>query len=126
MKANITKILAGAVFAMGIIHNVATFTPLIQNGLDVLPEGKQKALLYMSLMCGTLLMTCGAVAYNLADKVKEHEFLKTPYNIIVFVTTLSGCLAAYSMPHNPFAWVLFAITTAFAANHIIILKEHKK
>jgi len=121
MRAKLTtKILAGAILAMGIIHNTATFTPLIQKGLDVLPEGKQKALIYMSLMCGTLLITCGAVALSLANKVKEYDFLKVPYNIIVFVTALSGCLAAYSMPHNPFAWVLFALTTAFAIDNIIV------
>lgn len=48
------RIIAMAVATMGVIHIAATFTPLINGGLEVLSPAKQQAMTYMSLMPGML------------------------------------------------------------------------
>ena len=50
------RIFAMALATMGVIHIVATFTPLINGGLELLSPAKQQAMIYMSLMCGMLLI----------------------------------------------------------------------
>lgn len=109
IKRKFTKVTAIGVIAMGIIHIIATFTPLITKGLDVLPIGKQHAITYFSLMCGTLLIFGGVLIFLLNDKVKEHSFLQFPYNLTKYVILLSGILAVAFMTTNPFAWLILAI-----------------
>lgn len=76
IKHRFTKATAIGVIAMGIIHIIATFTPLITSGFDVFAIGKQHAITYFSLMCGTLLIFGGVMAFLLNDKVKKHSFLQ--------------------------------------------------
>ena len=54
-----TKVLSVGVIAMGIIHCAATFTPVIAGKLSALDVGAQTAFLYMSLMCGAMLILGG-------------------------------------------------------------------
>ena len=73
---NINAAIGLAVAAMGVIHIAATFTPLINGGLEVLSPAKRQAMTYMSLMCGILLIVCGLLIAMLHVEVKEHPFLQ--------------------------------------------------
>ena len=98
--------IAMAIATMGVIHIAATFTPLINGGLEVLSSAKQQAMTYMSLMCGMLLIVCGSLVAILHNKVKEHPFLRRPYMFIYGVLSIDGISAVAFMPHNPFAWLV--------------------
>lgn len=95
---------------MGVIHNISTFTPLIADKLAPLSERSQQAFTYFSLMCGALLMVGGAITYLLSDKVTEYPFIRKPYQLGILTLAADGILAAYFMPHNPFAWMIFVLT----------------
>ena len=103
-----------ALATMGVIHIVATFTPLINGGLELLSPAKQQAMIYMSLMCGMLLIVCGLLIAMLHKKVKEHPFLRRPYMLIYGVLSVDGIAAVAFMPHNPFAWLVFILICCLA------------
>lgn len=105
-QANYIRVIAMAIATMGVIHIAATFTPLINGGLEVLSSAKQQAMTYMSLMCGMLLIVCGSLVAILHNKVKEHPFLRRPYMFIYGVLSIDGISAVAFMPHNPFAWLV--------------------
>jgi len=107
------------VIAMGVIHVIATFTPLINSGLETLSVGKAQAITYFSLMCGTLLIACGSLLLMLMDKTGEHSFLRLPMAFISGVVLLAGILAPCFMPHNPFAWLLCCITAVNALLYVL-------
>ena len=111
------------VAAMGVIHIVATFTPLIHGGLEVLSTAKQHAMTYMSLMCGMLLVVCGLLVAMLHHKVKEYPFLRKPYLLIYGALSIDGIAAVAYMPHNPFAWLVFILVVCLA---IAIIYEYGK
>ncbi len=103
---------AVAVMLLGLIHDVATFTPLIKGGLTCLTPGNLKAITYMSLLCGTSFILSGALLFVLFRKVSEYAFLSLPILIIGIFLAVSGILAVICMFHNPFAWIalLFNLT----------------
>ena len=103
------RMIAMAIAIMGVIHIAATFTPLINGGLEVLSVAKQQAMTYMSLMCGMLLIVCGLLVAMLHNKVKEHPFLHRPYMLIYGALSIDGILAVVFMPHNPFAWMVLIL-----------------
>lgn len=114
MREKLVTILAIAVAVMGGVHIVATFTPLISGGLEVLPQARQNAMIYMSLMCGALLIVCGLLVFLLYNRVKEHSFLRLPYRIILVALVVDGITAVGFMSHNPFAWVVFVLIICLA------------
>lgn len=117
MKDKLTRILSIAIAVMGVVHIVATFTPLI--GIDQLPETKQNAMTYMSLMCGAMLIVCGLLISMLHGKLKAHSFLRMPYMIILVALLTDGIAAVAFMFHNPFAWALFILILCVVINHFI-------
>ena len=108
-QANYVRMIAMAIATMGVIHIAATFTPLINGGLEVLSSAKQQAITYMSLMCGMLLIVCGLLIVMLHEKVKEHPFLRRPYFFIYGALSIDGISAVAFMPHNPFAWLVLIL-----------------
>ena len=108
-QANYIRVIAMAIATMGVIHIAATFTPLINGGLEVLSSAKQQAITYMSLMCGMLLIVCGLLIVMLHEKVKEHPFLRRPYIFIYGALSIDGISAVAFMPHNPFAWLVLIL-----------------
>ncbi|MBQ9676499.1 MAG: hypothetical protein IJV42_11325 [Bacteroidaceae bacterium] len=45
-QSNYVRMIAMAIATMGVIHIAATFTPLINGGLEVLSSAKQQAITY--------------------------------------------------------------------------------
>ncbi len=109
-KQSITKTLSIGVVLMGLIHIGATFSPLIAGKLVMLPEGAQGAFTYFSLMCGTLLVLGGSVAFSLSGKMADYPFIRKPYIMTIAVLSVAGILAVCFMSRNPFAWIIFALT----------------
>lgn len=95
---------------MGLVHIAATFTPLIADKLAMLPDGVQESFTYFSLMCGALLILGGGVTYSLSGKNTEYAFARKPYLLALTFIGLDGVLAVCYMPHNPFAWIIFALS----------------
>lgn len=124
-RQRIIKLLSIGVILMGVIHDVATFTPLITGKLAALDGGAQCAFTYFSLMCGALLMVGGAIIFMLTDKIEEHAFLRKPYIFMLVVLALDGIFAVCFMPHNPFAWIIFVLTVLlFCANVMLIFRKN--
>ena len=90
---------------MGIIHVIATFTPLIKGGLSCLSPDDFKAMIYMSLICGTSFILSGIVLVLLLEKVKQFVFLNSTILLIGIFLAVSGVLSIVYMLDNPFAWI---------------------
>lgn len=118
MKNKITKGLSIGVIAMGIVHCAATFSPVIAGKLAALDAGAQTAFLYMSLMCGAMLILGGFTTFTLANKVSEFAFLRKPFLFTLVLLAVDGILAACCMPHNPCAWAILVLTVPLLAINI--------
>lgn len=102
------------VMVMGVIHIAATFTPVMAAKFAALGESALRAHTYFSLMCGGFLLVAGALTSMLLGKAAEHPFLRVPLMLLVASLALAGLLAVVYMPHNPFAWAIFAFTALLA------------
>jgi hypothetical protein len=99
------KIFAIAVLILGIIHAIATFTPLIKGGLACLTLGDLNAMIYMSLICGVSFILSEAVLIELLKKVEQFTFLSSSIFLIGVFLAISGILSVVYMFDNPFAWI---------------------
>lgn len=99
------KIFAIAILVLGIIHDIATFTPLIKGGLASLAPADLNAMIYMSLVCGTSFILSGVVLALLLKKVEQYAFLTSAILVIGIFLLLSGLLSVVYMFDNPFAWI---------------------
>ena len=54
-------------------------------------------------------MLGGILAYGLTDRQQTDRGLRTMYRLILLFA--DGLLAVSFMPHNPFAWMVFVLTT---------------
>lgn len=108
-RNKITKTLSIGIMLMGLVHIAATFTPVIAGKLALLPNSAQNAFTYFSLMCGALLVLGGGVTYTLSGKTAEYAFTRKPYVLALSILNADGVLAVCCMPHNPCAWIIFAL-----------------
>jgi len=99
------KIIAIAILILGIIHDIATFTPLIKGGLSCLSPGDFNAVIYMSLICGTSFILSGVVLVLLLQKVEQFVFLTPTILLLGMFLAASGILSIVYMFDNPFAWI---------------------
>lgn len=109
MKTNklisLGKIFAIAILILGIIHDIATFTPLIKGGLACLTPDDLNAMIYMSLICGTSFILSGLILVLLLKKVEQFVFLSSPILLIGVFLAISGIFSIVYMFDNPFAWI---------------------
>jgi hypothetical protein len=109
MKLIITgKILAIAIAILGVIHNIATFTPIIKGVLTSLPPGEMKFMIYANLMCGSSFIISGIVLLMLLNKLKNYPFLIVPIIFVGSFLLISGILLIGFSDHmfdNPFACI---------------------
>ena len=94
---------------MGVIHTIATFTPLIQSGLECLPRQEHNAVLYFSLICGISLILSGLLFFLLITKIKQYPFLLPCLAIIAAFVFIDGILAVSFMPAMPSAWIVLVL-----------------
>lgn len=112
---SIAKSLSVAIIILGIIHDIATFTPLIRGGLTSLDAENMNAITYISLICGTALVLSGAILFKLLGKLPEHSFLFSTLNIIGIFLAVNGILAVVYMFNNPFAWMALVLNIGMFA-----------
>lgn len=124
-RQNITKTLSLGIIFMGIVHIAATFTPLIADKLALLPDSAQDAFTYFSLMCGALLILGGGVIYSLSGMIKEYAFAQKPYMLALATLDIDGILAVCCMRHNPFAWIIFALTMGLMLASVTRVRNKK-
>ncbi len=105
----ISNYIAISILIMGIIHNIATFTPLIQDGLESLSKSNLHAMIYMSLMCGTSLILSGLLLIILLKKVEQYRFLNSTILLISCFVLVNGIAAVAYMLDNPFAWIILVL-----------------
>lgn len=115
----IAKIIAIAILILGVVHDIATFTPLIQEGLTCLSPSDLNAMIYMSLVCGTSLILSGLLLLILLRKLTQFPFLNQSILIIAVFVCINGILSVIYMFDNPFAWLTLILGMAILA---IILK----
>ena len=118
------KSVAIAIAILGVIHNVATFSPIIKGALSCLPLNDFNSVLYMSLMCGSALIISGLVLYILLNKLLNYPFLITPIMILGIFLAFNGiCIIVFmgNLFANPFALIgvllnlfMFLITATLA------------
>ena len=124
-RHNIAKALSVGTMLMGFVHVAATFTPLIASKLDQLPDSAQDAFTYFSLMCGALLILGGGVTYMLSEKIAEYAFVRKPYILTLAMLNADGVLAVCYMPHNPSAWIIFALTLGLMIANVARVRAHE-
>jgi len=114
------KIVASIILILGLIHDVATFTPLIREGLECLSESDLDAMTYMSLICGSSLILSGILVIMLLNKVEKFNWLIMPVLLISAFLCTNGILSIFYMYDNPFAWLTFIFgLTSFAISLLI-------
>ena len=106
------KILAIAVLVLGIIHDIATFTPLLQYGLSCLTTLDLNAVIYMSLVCGTSLVLSGLLIYVQLGKIEAYPFLASSIMILGIFLALTGVFSVFFMFQNPFAWIALILNVS--------------
>ena len=116
------RILSLLIALMGIVHIAATFSPLIGGKLSALDAGTYWAMIYMSLMCGLLLVTLGAFLFHFIGKLAECPALIFPMRVAAALLLIDGAAAVCFMPHNPFAWTVGVLC---AAEFVLLLKRVK-
>lgn len=117
------KIITTLVAVMGAIHIAATFSPLIGGKLSSLDTGTYNAMIYMSMMCGLLLIVLGSYMTWAVGKVTEHKVLTETLTTAAVLTLVDGVMAVCFMPHNPFAWTIAVLCVAAFATILLYLKR---
>lgn len=125
MSVHFSKVLSIGTMLMGIVHIAATFTPLIAGNLALLSGGAQGAFTYFSLACGALLIMGGSVTYMLSELMKQCPSVRKPYVLVLIILVMDGVLAVVYMPHNPFAWMIFALTVGLMTANITNIYKRK-
>lgn len=100
------KILAFSVIILGVIHGIATFTPLIREGIKSLSKDNFDAVVFMSLGTGTSFILAGLLLFTVSDIKLSFTKLVLPVNVFLLFL---GLLAPIQMPYNPFAWLSCAV-----------------
>ena len=119
----ISTILSIAIVCVGVIHEIATFTPLIQDGLESLSKSNFYAMMYMSLVCGASLILSGGLLLLLLKKNETHTFLSFPILLISIFVLINGIASIILMADNPFAWIVFGLGLSIT---IITIKQRKE
>lgn len=97
---------ATGILIMGVIHNIATFTPLIQESLVSLSPDTANVFISFSLATGTSLIFCGILLISLLNKLKRYPFMITPVLITGSFLLIFGILSFCYIPNNPFTWIV--------------------
>lgn len=121
MKA--IRIVSILIALMGVVHIGATFSPLIGGKLASLDAGTQNAMIYMSLMCGLLLVVLGGYMCWATKKAGTVPELKPTLLITSILMLVDGVAAVSFMPHNPFAWAIAALCTVQYAIKTVFYKR---
>ncbi len=114
------------ILVLGLVHDGATLTPLIQGGLTPLHPAIRLAVLYMSFTTGTSLVVLGMVLLLL---VRPEPLSAEPVRKAVMLTALFlfaiGISGVCFMTDNPFAWIALLLTTVecIAVTRIVSLSR---
>ena len=114
------KILSFAVIILGIIHDIATFSPLIRQGLSTLSKDDFNAVIFMSLGTGTSFILSGLLLFTVHNIKIAFDRLVLPVNIFLL---FMGIAAAIMMPGNPFAWISLVVMVLLFLVSVVMWKK---
>jgi hypothetical protein len=120
----ISKSFAIATLVLGIIHVIATYTPLIQDTETIgsLQPDILKVYIFFSLFCGGFLILGGLISWMLLKKLAQFQFLIFPILTISVFCTVEGILSVVYMFDNPFSWVVLLLEMGNLAT-VFVLKQ---
>jgi hypothetical protein len=121
----ISKSFAIAILVLGIIHVVATYTPLIQDTemIGSLQPDSLKVYICFSLFGGEFFVLCGLISWMLLKKLAQFQFLIFPILTISIFCAIDGILAVVYMFDNPFAWIILLLGAGNLTT-TLVLKQH--
>lgn len=114
------KILSFLVIILGIIHDIATFTPIIREGLTKLPRAEFDTVIFMSLGTGTSFILAGLLLFTVYNIKTAFDRLVIPVNTYL---SFMGVMAVILMPANPFAWITFIVMALLFAVSFVMWKK---
>jgi hypothetical protein len=121
----ISKSFAIATLGLGIIHVIATYTPVIQDAemIGSLQPDSLKVYVFFSLFCGGFLILGGLISWMLLKKLAQFQFLILPILTISVFCAVEGILSVVYMFDNPFAWVTLLLEVGNLIT-VLVLKPH--
>ena len=122
----IGKILATSIVLLGVVHDIATFSPLIQGDLTCVNREALHSIIYMSLICGTSLILSGILLMFLFKRTVKFPFLSTAILIIGTFLAANGILSVMYMFNNPFAWIAFVLNLGVFIVALVLKMRLKK
>lgn len=106
-------IVAVIVILLGIIHNIATFTPIIEEGFECVPAEAHQTLVFFSLGTGTATLLCGLLLLVLGNAIKAGaKKVKGALNLTVSFLLFIAAVAVICGTKNPFAYIMLIIGIA--------------
>jgi hypothetical protein len=114
------KVLSFSVIILGIIHDIATFTPLVRRGLATLSKADFNAVMFMSFGTGTSFILSGLLLFTVYNIRTAFDRLVLPVNTFL---SFMGILAVVMMPLNPFAWISFIVMILLFVVSLVMWKK---
>ena len=106
-------IIAAIVILLGIIHNIATFTPIIEAGFECEPAEAHMTLVFFSLGTGTATLLSGLLLLVLGKAIKAGaKKVKGALNLTVSFLLFIAVVAVICGTKNPFAYIMLIIGIA--------------
>ncbi len=106
-------IVAVIVILLGIIHNIATFTPIIEEGFECVPAEAHQTLVFFSLGTGTATLLSGFLLLVLGNAIKSGgKKVKGALYLTVSFLLFIAAVAVICGTKNPFAYIMLIIGIA--------------
>jgi len=106
------------VILLGIIHNIATFTPIIETGFECVPAESHLTLVFFSLGTGTATLMSGILIIMLGNAIKAGaKKVRGALHLTVSFLLFISVVAVICGTKNPFAYIMLII----AISEIIIV-----
>jgi hypothetical protein len=103
-------IVAIVVILLGIIHNIATFTPIIETGFECVSAENHMTLVFFSLGTGSATLMSGLMLILLgkALQVGAKKIRGAMYLTVFFLLFIAG-VAVVCGTKNPFAYIMLLL-----------------
>jgi hypothetical protein len=116
-------IVAVIVILLGIIHNIATFTPIIESGFECVSADNHMTLVFFSLGTGSATLMSGLMLFLLGKALKDgaKKIMGAMHLTVYFLLFIAG-VAVICGTKNPFAYIMLII----AVSELIIVFNLRK
>jgi hypothetical protein len=103
-------IVAIIVILLGIIHNIATFTPIIETGFECVSAENHMTLVFFSLGTGSATLMSGLMLILLGKALREGaKKIRGAMHLTVFFLLFIAGVAVICGTKNPFAYIMLLL-----------------